>query len=121
MPDEPDEMVEALADQLLHRWGVVFYDLVAHEHPATPWRDLQRALRRLEDRGLIRGGRFVEGFSGEQFALPHAADALGKLAGTPPDGRSVELCGSDPLNLTGVVLRGERIPARVTERVELPL
>lgn len=121
MPDEPDEMVEALADQLLHRWGVIFYDLVAHEHPATPWRDLQRALRRLEDRGLIRGGRFVEGFSGEQFALPHAADALAKLAGTPPDGRSVELCGSDPLNLTGVVLRGERIPARVTERVELPL
>ena len=71
-----DELAEALADQLLERWGVVFYDLVAAEHPAVRWRDLQWALRRMEDRGLVAGGRFVRGFSGEQFALPQAAEAL---------------------------------------------
>ncbi|MEM8925576.1 MAG: DEAD/DEAH box helicase [Actinomycetota bacterium] len=122
-PDGPDrdELVEALADQLLQRWGVLFYDLVAHERPAVPWRDLQWALRRLEDRGLVKGGRFVKGFSGEQFALPRAADELAALRGSSPTGREVVVCGVDPLNVTGVILPGPRTPARRTEAVRLPV
>ncbi len=127
---ERDDLVEALADQLLQRWGVLFYDLVAHENSrgrlAIPWRDLQWALRRLEDRGLIKGGRFVKGFSGEQFALPAAVESLKLVRRVASKGngsdasRTVTVCGSDPLNLTGVVLPGDRIPARRTEAVVLP-
>ncbi len=116
-----DELVEALADQLLQRWGVVFYDLVAHEHPAVPWRDLQWALRRFEDRGLVMGGRFVKGFSGEQFALPEAVEGLKAVRKQPPSERMIRVCGCDPLNVTGVILPGERTPARRTESVELPV
>ncbi|MEL7156755.1 MAG: hypothetical protein AAFN30_09170, partial [Actinomycetota bacterium] len=116
-----DEMVEALADQLLQRWGVLFYDLVANEQLAVPWRDLQWALRRLEDRGLVKGGRFVKGFSGEQFALAEAVDGLRQVVKTPPTGRTVCVSGSDPLNITGLLLPGVRTPARRTEVVQLPL
>jgi ATP-dependent Lhr-like helicase len=116
-----DELAEALADQLLERWGVVFYDLVATEHLALRWRDLQWALRRMEDRGLVAGGRFVRGFSGEQFALPQAAEALQAIRKAEPSGRSVRLSGADPLNLTGVVLPGDRVAARTTEWFDLPI
>ncbi len=119
--EDHDELVEALADQLLQRWGVIFYDLVAHENLSLPWRDLQWALRRLEDRGLIKGGRFVAGFSGEQFALPEAVEGLKKVRKQPASRLTVEVCGSDPLNLTGIILPGDRIPARRTETVELPI
>ncbi len=127
-PAERDDMVEALADQLLQRWGVLFYDLVAYENTrgglAVPWRDLQWALRRFEDRGLVKGGRFVNGFSGEQFVLPEAAEAI-KITRTRASKASggkgyVEVTGSDPLNLTGVILPGPRTPARRTEVVRLP-
>jgi ATP-dependent Lhr-like helicase len=114
-----DELAEALADQLLERWGVVFYDLVAAEHPALRWRDLQWALRRMEDRGLVAGGRFVRGFSGEQFALPQAAEALQAIRKAEPSGRTLRLPGTDPLNLTGVILPGDRVPARATEWFDL--
>jgi ATP-dependent Lhr-like helicase len=116
-----DELVEALADQLLQRWGVVFYDLVAIERPAVPWRELQWALRRLEDRGLVKGGRFVKGISGEQFALPEAVEDLGLVRRREHRGQTVQVCGSDPLNLTGTVLPGARTPARRTEVVRLPV
>jgi len=116
-----DDLVEALADQLLERWGVVFYDLVAAERPAVPWRDLQWALRRMEDRGIVAGGRFVRGFSGEQFALPQAAQALKSIRTAQPTGRTVALSGSDPLNLTGIVIPGQRVPARTTESFDLPI
>jgi ATP-dependent Lhr-like helicase len=116
-----DELAEALADQLLERWGVVFYDLVAAEHPVVRWRDLQWALRRMEDRGLVAGGRFVRGFSGEQFALPQAAEALQAIRRAEPAGRLVRVSGTDPLNLTGVVLPGDRVPARSTEWFDLPV
>ncbi|MGI9622649.1 MAG: DEAD/DEAH box helicase [Acidimicrobiales bacterium] len=119
--EEPDELAEALADQLLQRWGVVFYDLAAHEGCALPWRQLQWAFRRLEDRGLVRGGRFVNGFSGEQFALPEAVEALKKLRRQPASDRTITVCGTDPLNLTGIITPGNRIPARRTELVELPI
>ncbi len=118
---DPQDLAEALADQLLERWGVVFYDLVAAEHPALRWRDLQWALRRMEDRGVVAGGRFVRGFSGEQFALPQAAEALQAIRKVEPSGRTLRLPGTDPLNLTGVVLPGPRVPARATEWVELPI
>ncbi|HEX4866421.1 MAG TPA: DEAD/DEAH box helicase [Acidimicrobiales bacterium] len=116
-----EELAEALADQLLERWGVVFYDLVAAEHPALRWRDLQWALRRMEDRGLVAGGRFVRGFAGEQFALPQAAEALQAIRRAEPSGRTIRLPGTDPLNLTGVVLPGPRTPARTTETFDLPI
>ncbi len=131
---ERDDLVEALADQLLQRWGVLFYDLVAHENSrggrsgglAIPWRDLQWALRRLEDRGLVKGGRFVKGFSGEQFALPEAVESMKlvrRVVGSDNRSgadRTVTVCGSDPLNLTGVILPGPRVPARRTEAVVVP-
>ena len=114
-----EELAEALADQLLDRWGVVFYDLVAAEHPALRWRDLQWALRRMEDRGLVAGGRFVRGCTGEQFALPQAAEALQAIRRAEPTGRTVRLAATDPLNLTGVVVPGDRVPARATEWFDL--
>ena len=118
---EPDDLAEALADQLLERWGVVFYDLVATERTAVRWRDLQWALRRMEDRGLVAGGRFVRGFNGEQVALPQAAEALQAVRRAEPTGRCVRLSGTDPLNLTSVVLPGTRVPARSTEWFDLPV
>src|SRR5262249_8347114 len=72
-----------------------------------PWRDLQWALRRLEDRGLVRGGRFVSGFSGEQYALPHAADELTRVRKTQRTGERVVVNATDPLNLVGVIVPGE--------------
>ena len=71
-PDDPDALAEQVAGQLLARWGVVFWDLMARENLALPWREVVWALRRLEARGLVRGGRFVTGFAGEQYALPEA-------------------------------------------------
>ena len=108
---DPDELAEAVAGQLLARWGVVFRDLAWREQLALPWRDLLWALRRLEARGVVRGGRFVAGFTGEQFALPEAAEQLRAVARRPLDGTVVRLASSDPLNLTGVVLPGPRVPA----------
>ena len=73
---DPDELAEAVAEQLVVRWGVVFHDLLARENLAVPWREILWALRRMEARGTIRGGRFVAGFSGEQFAHPDAVGVL---------------------------------------------
>ena len=108
---EPDALAEAVAGQLLVRWGVVFYELAAREAGALGWREVLWALRRLEARGLVRGGRFVGGFSGEQFALPEAAERLRAVAERRLEGTVVRLSAADPLNLTGVVLPGPRVPA----------
>ena len=120
-PVEPVEdrelLAEAVADQLLQRWGVVFRDLVVHEGMPLPWRDLQWALRRFEDRGLVRGGRFVAGFSGEQYALPAAVEGLADIRRRPRSGERVTVNACDPLNLTGVVIRGPRVPAVRTNTV----
>ena len=102
---------------MLFRSGVVFRDLAVHEGLAVPWRDLQRALRRFEDRGLVRGGRFVAGFSGEQYALPAAVDGLKAVRKLPRKGERVVVNACDPLNLTGVVIRGARTPAVRTNTV----
>lgn len=115
--DDREGLAEVVADQLLQRWGVVFRDLAVHEGLPVPWRDLQWALRRFEDRGLVRGGRFVAGFSGEQYALPAAMDGLKAVRKRPRTGERVVVNACDPLNLTGVVVRGARVPAVRTNTV----
>ena len=115
--DDPDALAEAVAEQLLARWGVVFYDLMARETLALPWREVLWAFRRLEARGTIRGGRFVSGFSGEQYALPEAADALRAVRRTNRTGEVVRVSGADPLNLVGIVTPGPRLAALRTNSV----
>ena len=110
-PDDPDELAEAVAEQLAARWGVVFRDLVVRENLAVPWRDVLWAFRRMEARGTIRGGRFVAGFSGEQFALPEAVEGLRSVRKLERTGERVTLSAADPLNLAGIVLPGPRVPA----------
>ena len=112
-----DELAEAVAELLLHRWGVLFRDLVVHDSFRFPWRDLQWALRRLEDRGLVRGGRFVSGFSGEQYALPAAHEQLTQVRRSPKEGERITVNATDPLNLVGVIVPGARVPAVRTRRV----
>jgi ATP-dependent Lhr-like helicase len=96
---------------LLRRYGVVFRDLLVRETNLPRWRELQIAFRRLEDRGEIRGGRFVDGFLGEQFALPVAVESLRAHRKWPLSGERVTIAAADPLNLVGIVVPGERIPA----------
>jgi len=115
--EETDALAEAIAEQLLIRWGVVFRDVVTREHLAVPWREIVWALRRLEARGAIRGGRFVSGFTGEQFALPEALDALNRVKRKPREGERVRVCGSDPLNLVGILTPGARVPAVRTREI----
>ncbi len=112
------ELVERQADQYLRRWGVVFRDLLAREAAPPPWRELLLVYRRREARGEIRGGRFVTGFSGEQFALPEAVDALRAVRRAARHGQErVELSATDPLNLVGLVTPGARVPATLGHRV----
>jgi ATP-dependent Lhr-like helicase len=103
--------VEATCWMLLKRYGIVFRDLLARETNLPKWRELQMAFRRLEDRGEIRGGRFVDGFLGEQFALPVAVESLRATRKLALTGETVVLSAADPLNLVGILLPGERIPA----------
>jgi ATP-dependent Lhr-like helicase len=111
---------EAVARVLLKRTGVLFRKLVERDAGGLPpWRDLLWALRRLEARGEIRGGRFVTGFSGEQFALPEAVSLLRAVRREPLDGRRVVVSAADPLNLTGVILPGARVPAVASHRILL--
>jgi ATP-dependent helicase Lhr and Lhr-like helicase len=105
-----DEAVESAARVLLARYGVLFRDLVARESNIPRWGALLGMLRRLEDRGEVRGGRFVSGFGGEQFALPEAVDGL-RAARDRHDQESITLSGADPMNLIGVLVPGERVPA----------
>ncbi len=113
------EAVEHVARTLLRRYGVVFRALLAREADwLPPWRDLQRVWHRLEARGEIRGGRFVAGFSGEQFALPEAIGLLRQMRGKPDDHGLVCVSGADPLNLLGSVLAADaKVPAIAGARV----
>lgn len=101
--------VEHIARVLLRRWGVVYRKLLEREEGLPPWRELYYVLRRLEARGEVRGGRFVSGFSGEQFALPEAAAALRKTAQSPGRER-VAISAVDPLNLAGILTPGDKVP-----------
>jgi ATP-dependent Lhr-like helicase len=106
--------VEQLARQLLRRYGVVFRDLLVRESLNSGWRDLLVQYRRMELRGEIRGGRFVEGFTGEQFALPEALESLRALRRTGTEAASahdIKVSAADPLNLAGIILPGARVPA----------
>lgn len=119
------ERIEELTRTLLLRYGVIFRKLVQRERTAPPWREMLRVLRRMEDRGELRGGRFVSGVWGEQFALPNAIPLLRaqqKQAPTPDtmldgDEGLVTISAADPLNLTGVITPGERIASRNSERI----
>jgi ATP-dependent Lhr-like helicase len=116
---DSDALAEAVAEQLLARWGVVFADLTRRESLALPYRDITWALRRLEARGVVRGGRFVNGFVGEQYALPEAVEQLRSVRRTALHGEVVEISVCDPLNLVGVVLPGPRLPAQRGRMVRL--
>jgi ATP-dependent helicase Lhr and Lhr-like helicase len=108
---ERNRATEATCWMLLKRYGIVFRDLLARETNLPKWRELQIAFRRLEDRGEIRGGRFVDGFLGEQFALPVAVESLRATRRLPPSGETITLSAADPLNLVGIIVPGERVPA----------
>jgi ATP-dependent helicase Lhr and Lhr-like helicase len=108
---ESNEAVEAVCRVLLARYGVVFRELLARESILPRWRDLLIAFRRLEDRGEIRGGRFVSGFIGEQFAVPIAVESLRAVKNIPLSGDIITISAADPLNLAGIVVPGERVPA----------
>jgi ATP-dependent Lhr-like helicase len=101
--------VERWCEQLLIRWGVVFRDLLARESAAPPWRELAPKLRQMEARGQIRGGRFVAGFTGEQFARPEAIDLLRAVRRTEAMAAPAQIAGADPLNLVGIILPGTRV------------
>jgi len=115
---EDDETIEHVARTLLRRWGVVFWRLLAREADwLPPWRDLLMCFRRLEARGEIRGGRFVAGFTGEQYAAPEAIGLLRDTRRKPNSQSYVSLSGADPLNLVGIVTPGARLPALSSNRV----
>ncbi len=113
-----EEAVEHVVRTLLRRWGVVFWRLLAREADwLPPWRDLLMCCRRLEARGEIRGGRFVAGFTGEQYAAPEAIALLREARRKPREGHYVSLSGADPLNLVGIVTPGARLPSLSGNRV----
>ena len=111
------DSIEPRARQFLKRYGVVFPELLAREPMAPRWRDLVRTFRRLEARGEMRGGRFVSGFVGEQFALPEAVEMLRKVNRTEPTGHMIAVSACDPLNLVGILTPGERVPALLGNQV----
>jgi ATP-dependent Lhr-like helicase len=111
------EALAAHARTLLRRYGIVFRRLLARETAAFVWRDLVGVYRRLEARGEIRGGRFVSGMSGEQFALPEAVERMREIRRTARDGRLITISGCDPLNLAGIVDRGDRVRAVAANRI----
>ena len=108
---ERPRAVEAACWMLLRRYGIVIRDLLAREANLPSWRELLMAFRRLEDRGEIRGGRFVDGFLGEQFALPVAVESVRAMRSLPLSGETMTLSAADPLNLVGILVPGERVPA----------
>jgi ATP-dependent Lhr-like helicase len=116
---EPDgrARVSVWASTLLRRYGIVFRRLLTREIGAPPWRELLLAYRRLEARGEIRGGRFVSGMSGEQFALPEAVGQLRAIRRLASSGRLIAVGAADPLNLAGIVTPGERIAAVARSRI----
>src|SRR6516165_10607810 len=116
-PANEDVVVDFRARALLRRYGVVFRRILTREPGMPAWRDLLRVYRSLEARGEIRGGRFVSGMSGEQFALPEAVERLREVRRTAPDDRFIVVSAADPLNLAGIITAGERVRALTSSRV----
>src|SRR5207248_6007840 len=111
-PQAMREAVEHVARALLNRYGVVFWRLLEREADwLPPWRDLLRVYRTLEARGDIRGGRFVAGFSGEQYALPDAVGMLREVRRKEASGALISVSGADPLNLAGILTPGPKLAA----------
>ena len=116
--DADAEVVEHVAQTLLRRYGVVFWRLLEREAAwLPPWRELLRVLRRFEARGEIRGGRFVAGVAGEQFALPEAVALLRETRRVPAAGSWISLSAADPLNLVGTIVPGPKVPALTNNRL----
>jgi len=116
----PAEALEHVARTLLRRYGVVCWRLLEREADWLPsWRELLRVYHRLEARGEIRGGRFVAGVAGEQFALPEAVGLLREVRKRPLSGELVSLSACDPLNLQGTLLPGAKVPAVAGNRLLL--
>ena len=113
----PQNRTELWARQYLRRYGVLLRELLAREAPAPAWREMLPVLRRMEARGEIRGGRFVAGCVGEQFALPEAVDSLRAMRRREPSGVFLRLSACDPLNLVGILTPGVRVPAQLGNRV----
>ncbi|MDZ4327237.1 MAG: DEAD/DEAH box helicase [Pseudomonas sp.] len=114
----PSDTLEHIALTLLRRYGVVFWRLLEREADWLPsWRELLRTFHRLEARGEIRGGRFVNGLAGEQFALPEAIPLLREVRRRAHDGSLIAVCGVDPLNLAGTLLPGAKVPALASNRL----
>jgi ATP-dependent Lhr-like helicase len=113
-PDDriSDEILESWARQLLRRYGVAFRELLTREDAAPPWSRLVSAFRRLESRGEIRGGRFVSGVGGEQYALPDAVEPLRRLREAPAEPTPIVVSATDPANLVGIVTAGSLVPAQ---------
>ena len=117
-PDAPETHdVESVAWTLLRRWGVVFRRLLDREGDLPRWYALLRVYRRLEAQGRIRGGRFVAGYAGEQYALPEAVTALRKTRRQAKTGELVSISAADPLNLLGILTPGHRVPATPKNRI----
>ena len=114
---EESDRTEYIARVLLRRYGVVFRKLVEREPHLPPWREIFYVLRRLEARGEIRGGRFVSGFAGEQFALNEAAGSLRRYREEPAADVLASIAGTDPLNLTGSIIAGERVASISGNRI----
>ena len=112
-----EALAETVAQQLLVRWGIVAWEIWSRESFKVPWREVVWALRRLEARGLVLGGRFVAGLAGEQYALPEAFDELQATHRRGANGEQVVVAGADPLNMTGTILGGARVPTRRNQRV----
>jgi ATP-dependent Lhr-like helicase len=115
--DSESESVERIVRTLLRRYGVIFRKIAYHEEMSPPWREIVRVCRRLEARGEIRGGRFVEGVWGEQFALPEVIPILRSARKHADEEQLVSICAADPLNLTGVITPGKRVPSLFTNRI----
>jgi ATP-dependent Lhr-like helicase len=112
-----DRPTELFAKTLLRRYGIVFKRLLARETGTPPWRELLMVYRRLEARGEVRGGRFVSGMSGEQFALPEAVGQLRAIRRLEPAGQLLALSAADPLNLTGIITPGDRVTGITRNRI----
>jgi len=118
---EGEKATEATCRMLLNRYGVVFRDLLSREANIPSWRALLQQFRLLEARGDIRGGRFVSGFNGEQFALPAAVESLRLMRGRQPGSNRIVLSAADPLNLFGIILPGDKVAATSGNVFSLPV
>lgn len=111
--------LEAMCKVLLARYGVVFRDVCRRETNLPPWRELLSVFRHMEDRGEVRGGRFVNGFIGEQFALPEAADSLRASKNKQPSDETISACAADPLNMIGIILPGDKVSGASKKNIEI--